>query len=255
MKKYFGFSKKLLLWYRKNKRDLPWRKTKDPYKIWISEMMLQQTTIKTVIPYFNRWIKRFPTIKDVAKSSEQEILRLWQGLGYYNRAKNIKKTADIIVSSFKGIFPQKYDLLKKLPGFGPYTTGAVLSIAFDQRVPIIDANVRRVIMRILNFQGSANPKQDPQIHKFLSKILPDKDIRDFNQSLMELGALVCQSKNPQCFLCPLKLYCQAYKTGQQEIIPKPKKQIVKKIDAVIAIIMNKNKFFIQKRPSYGLLAD
>lgn len=255
MTKYFNFSKKLLGWYSKNKRDLPWRKTKDPYLIWISEIMLQQTTVKTVIPYFNTWAKRFTTIKDLALASEQDILRLWQGLGYYNRAKNIKKTAVILYENFKGIFPQKYEVLKTLPGFGPYTTGAVLSIAFGQRIPIVDANVRRVISRILNYQGAVDTKGEQKIYHFLEGLLPLNKISAFNQGLMELGALICQNKNPQCFLCPLKNYCAAYEKGTQELIPPRKIRITKKIQAVIAIIKHKNKFFIQKRPSYGLLAD
>ncbi|MBF0522346.1 MAG: A/G-specific adenine glycosylase [Candidatus Omnitrophica bacterium] len=255
MNSLHGFSKKLILWYQKNKRDLPFRETKDPYKIWISEVMLQQTTVNAVIPYYNRWIKKFPTVKSVANAPEQKILHMWQGLGYYSRAKNIKKTAEQICQSFHGKIPQEYQQLRSLPGFGPYTTGAVLSIAFDKRFPIVDANVRRVIMRILALKGYAEPSQDDTIYKFLDKTLPAKNVGDFNQGLMELGALICKSKNPQCILCPMKEFCQAYEKGIQEIIPKPKIKTISDVDAAVAIICNNNKYLIQKRPSQGLLAD
>src|SRR3989338_6855489 len=149
------FSKKLNSWYRKNARDLPWRRTHDPYKIWISEIMLQQTTVAAVIPFYERWIKTFPTVKHVAQASLQKVLKAWQGLGYYSRARNIQKAAKLIVKNFKGKIPSDQEALKTLPGFGPYTIGAVSSIAFDKRVPIIDANVRRVVMRYLSLEGFA----------------------------------------------------------------------------------------------------
>ncbi|MBF0523316.1 MAG: A/G-specific adenine glycosylase [Candidatus Omnitrophica bacterium] len=249
------FSKKLILWYRHNKRALPWRDTKDPYKIWISEIMLQQTTVSTVIPYYLRWIKKFPTVQSVAKAPEQAILRLWQGLGYYSRVKNIKKTAELVCKTFEGKIPDEYEKLRKLPGFGPYTTGAVLSIAFEKRFPIVDANVRRVIMRILALKGYADTHKDKNIYSFLDKVLPYNNLSDFNQGLMELGALICKSKNPQCILCPLKSGCKAYKQGTQEIIPQLKEKIIHNVDAVIAIIAKKDKYLIQKRPAKGLLAD
>lgn len=250
-----GFSKKMLFWYRKNARDLPWRRTKDPYKIWISEVMLQQTTVNTVIPYYERWIKLFPTVKHVAKTTLEDILRLWQGLGYYSRARNIHKASQIIVKSHSGQIPSDPIAARKLPGFGPYTTGAVLSIAYDIRHPIIDANVRRVIMRLLALKGFADVSQDQKIFKFLDKVLPDKNIGDFNQALMELGALICKSKTPLCLSCPVRSFCKAYQKGMQEIIPQPKKKIIKDIHAAIGIIQNGRRYFIQKRPSKGLLAD
>lgn len=249
------FAKTLTAWYRKNARDLPWRRTKDPYKIWISEIMLQQTTVAAVIPYFDKWLKVFPKVEDLARSPLQKVLAQWQGLGYYNRAKNLHRSAQMIVSDHSGKIPSDPEVVRKLPGFGPYTTGAVLSIAFDKKLPIIDANVRRVIMRILGLEGEANTKQDRVVEKFLLEVLPPKDIGDFNQGLMELGALVCRSKEPVCVQCPVSKFCRAYKEGRQELIPTPKKRDIKDIHAVIAIIENKGKFFIQKRPSMGLLAD
>jgi A/G-specific adenine glycosylase len=252
---YKLFSHVLTNWYHQHKRDLPWRRTKDPYKIWISEIMLQQTTVSTVIAYYERWIKTFPTVHDLAKTPLQAVLKQWQGLGYYNRAKNLHKAALILINEHKGILPKDPQTIRSLPGFGPYTTGSVLSIAYDIPLTIIDANVRRVVMRLLALPGVADTKQDPKINEFLLKVLPDQGVGDFNQALMELGALVCRSKEPICILCPVAKYCQAYKEGRQEIIPETKKKIIKDIQAVIAIIKKGDNYFIQKRPSEGLLAD
>jgi A/G-specific adenine glycosylase len=242
-------------WYVKNKRDLPWRRTRDPYKIWISEIMLQQTTVSTVIAYYERWIKTFPTVHDLAKAPLQTVLKQWQGLGYYNRVKNLYKTAHILINEHKGILPKDPKVIRSLPGFGPYTTGSVLSIAYDIPLTIIDANVRRVVMRLLALPGLADTKQDLKVNEFLLKVLPIRGAGDFNQALMELGALVCRAKDPVCISCPLAKYCQAYREGKQELIPQTKKKPIKDVQAVIAIIKKGNNYFIQKRPSKGLLAD
>jgi A/G-specific adenine glycosylase len=252
---YKLFSHELTRWYSKHKRDLPWRLTKDPYKIWISEIMLQQTTVKTVIAYYERWIKYFPTVHDLAQAPLQTVLKQWQGLGYYNRARNLHKAAFALVNEHRGMLPKDPKAIRSLPGFGPYTTGSVLSIAYDIPLTIIDANVRRVVMRLLALNGVADLKQDPKINDFLLKVLPVKGVGDFNQALMELGALVCRSKEPICLSCPVRKYCRSYQTSKQEIIPRTKKKVIKNIQAVIAIIKDRNKYFIQKRPSKGLLAD
>ncbi len=249
------FAKTLTAWYLNNARDLPWRRTKDPYKIWISEIMLQQTTVSAVIPYFEKWIQKFPDVQTLARAPIQEILAQWQGLGYYNRARNLHRSAQIIVDEHESRIPSEPDIVRKLPGFGPYTTGAVLSIAFDKKLSIIDANVRRVVMRILSIEGEADTKHDKRVLEYLLTVLPEKGVGDFNQGLMELGALVCRSKEPVCVQCPVSKFCLAYKEGRQELIPTPKKRIVKDINAVIAVIEHKGKYFIQKRPSKGLLAD
>jgi len=250
-----SFSSNLINWYDENKRDLPWRHTKDPYKIWVSEIMLQQTTVNTVIAYYEKWVKIFPTIQDLAQAPIQTVLKQWQGLGYYNRAKNIHAASIILVNEHKGILPKDPKIIRSLPGFGPYSTGSVLSIAYDMPLTIIDANVRRVVMRLLALPGIADTKQDAQIEEFLNKVLPGRRVGDFNQALMELGAMVCRSKEPVCTICPVVKYCKAYKLGQQEIIPQIKKKIIKNIQAVIAIIKKGEYYFIQKRPSKGLLAD
>ena len=252
---YKNFAFDLTHWYVKHKRDLPWRHTKDPYKIWISEIMLQQTTVNTVIAFYERWIKAFPTIHDLGKAPLQMVLKQWQGLGYYNRAKNLHKASQILIKEHRGLLPKDPQLIRSLPGFGPYTTGSVLSIAYDIPLTIIDANVRRVVMRLLALPGIADTKQDLKINEFLLKVLPGQNVGDFNQALMELGALVCRSREPICTLCPVKKYCQANKIGKQEIIPETKKKIIKDIQAVIAIIKKGEHYFIQKRSSKGLLAD
>jgi len=249
------FVKYLNQWYRKNARDLPWRRTSDPYMIWISEIMLQQTVVKTVIPYYNNWIKTFPKIQDVAKASQHKILQHWQGLGYYQRAKNIHKAAQIICKEYNGVIPDDPEQLKHLPGFGPYTIGAVLSIAFHKPYPIIDANVRKVFMRLMAINGQSKPIHDSKILPLLNKILPKKNIHIFNQALMELGALICRHKEPLCLLCPVRQFCSAYEKNIQEIIPEPKKKVLKNVTAVVALIEVNKKYLIQKRPPKGLLAD
>ncbi len=252
---YKTFSHDLTDWYHQHKRDLPWRLSRDPYKIWISEIMLQQTTVSTVMDYYKRWIKTFPTVHDLAKAPLQTVLKQWQGLGYYNRAKNLHKTARVLIKEYRGMIPKDPQVVRSFSGFGPYTTGSVLSIAYDIPLTIIDANIRRVVMRLLALPGAAGTKQDKKIDEFLLKVLPKKGVGDFNQALMELGALVCRAKGPLCISCPLTKYCQAYKEGKQEIIPQTKKKLIKDIQAVIAIIKRGNNYFIQKRPSHGLMAD
>lgn len=249
------FTQSLMRWYEKNKRDLPWRRTSDPYKIWISEIMLQQTTVNAVIPYYERWIKEFPDPQAVAQAPLQKVLKMWQGLGYYSRARNIHRSAQVILDEYKGNIPQEPEALKRLHGFGPYTIGAVLSIAYDKRHPIIDANVRRVVMRQLALKGFADTSHDKKILEFLENVMPEKGNNIFNQSLMELGALVCRSKAPLCLFCPVKQTCMAFKKGIQEIIPTPKKKVIKELDAVIALIENKGKYYLQRRGSKGLFAD
>jgi A/G-specific adenine glycosylase len=251
---HVSFQKSLRNWYRKSARDLPWRHTRDPYKIWISEVMLQQTTVATVIPYYKKWIRTFATVKDVARAPLQHILKAWQGLGYYGRARSIHRSAKIMCAKYGAHVPSCAQVLCGLPGFGPYTMGAVLSIAFDQRRVIIDANIRRVVMRLRATQGLAVPRGDKEIHFFLQKVLPQKGVGLFNQALMELGALVCRSKAPLCLECPLRSFCLAFRRGRSGSIPKFRKADIKKIEAVAAVIQKKGRYFIQKRAATGLLA-
>lgn len=245
----------MIRWYNRQARDLPWRRTRDPYKIWISEVMLQQTTVSAVIPYYQRWVREFPAIQDAARAPLLKILRLWQGLGYYQRARNIHKAAQILCALHGGTIPADPCALKRLPGFGPYTAGAVASIAFDIPCPIIDANIRRVMMRVLGLKGYADSSQDQKILAFLQTIMPAKKPGAFNQALMELGALLCRSRAPLCLSCPVKLDCRSRREGLQESIPRPKKRLVQKVEAVAGILRKDKHYFIQRRPSEGLLAS
>lgn len=250
-----AFWKKLRLWYKKEHRKLPWRESHDAYEIWVSEVMLQQTAVQAVIPYYKKWLKLFPDIQSLSQAPLQKALKAWQGLGYYQRAKNLHKAARDIMERFKGRIPRDYETLRKLPGFGPYTTAAVLSFAFDIPYPVVDANVRRVLMRLTALAGEASPKCDRTLLQFLQPHFPSQNTRLFNQALMELGSQVCRAKNPLCHLCPISQFCRAYERGEQEVIPRPKKRNYRKIDAVVAVVRKKGKYLIQKRPTEGLLAD
>ena len=246
--------KRLLAWYKVSRRDLPWRRTVDPYKIWISEIMLQQTTVKTVIPYYEKWIKTFPDIKSLVRAPLQKVLKTWEGLGYYGRARNIKKTALILSEKFQSQFPCSHDQLVRLPGIGDYTAAAVMSIAFDKPFPVLDANVKRVMTRLLLIESSVAGREEKEIKELLEKGMPKKGCGNFNQALMELGALICQPKNPSCPLCPLKDVCLAYKKGVQDSIPLKRQLAYEKIESVCVLIHRKGKVLIQKRPPKGLMA-
>jgi A/G-specific adenine glycosylase len=241
-------------WYRAHKRELPWRETRDPYRIWISEVMLQQTTVAAVVPYYERWIEKFPDIETLARADLQAVLKEWQGLGYYQRARNLHAAARVMVDQHNGEIPRDYQTLLALPGFGPYTSAAVLSIAYDLPYPVLDANVRRVCMRLMRLHGQADPGKDDEIRSFLEPHVSARGMGTFNQALMELGALVCRSGNPACLVCPVSHFCGAYAAGEQEVIPRPRRQEYTKLEAVIAVIRKEDRYLIQKRPETGLLA-
>ncbi|MBN1270967.1 MAG: A/G-specific adenine glycosylase [Candidatus Aminicenantes bacterium] len=242
-------------WYKNNQRNLPWRNTHDPYRIWISEIMLQQTTVPTVIPYFKRWMERFPAVESLATASLQEILTLWQGLGYYQRAKNLHKTALLITDSYGGSFPRTWNELIKLPGIGPYTASAILSFAFGLPYPALDANVRRLVSRLQALKNKSQSQTDKMIMDFLHPLFKEGDPGLLNQALMELGSLICRPRNPLCLVCPVSRACLAYASGIQELFPPPVKLSFKKIETVIGIFERNGLFLIQKRPSKGLMAD
>jgi len=249
-----NFSSRLLSWYWKVARDLPWRRTRDPYAIWVSEIMLQQTTVKAVIPYFERWMAKFPTVHRLAKAREEDVLKSWQGLGYYARARNLHAAARIVSRDMKGEVPQTPEVLRTLPGFGPYTVAAVLSIAYGVPLPLVDANVRRVFQRILLIRAGGMGRIDARIRDVLLALLPRKKPGDFNQALMELGALVCRSQEPVCNLCPVRSFCRAYEKGLQEVVPTPKVLKVERVRAAVAIIKKGPLVLVQRRPEKGLLA-
>jgi len=246
----------LLSWYDKNKRDLPWRKTVDPYKIWLSEVMAQQTQVKTVIPYYQRWLENLPSIQDLAAAPERRVLKLWEGLGYYNRCHNFQKAAQHVCSDHNGVIPDHPDLFLKLPGVGPYILAAVMSMAFNQPLPVVDGNVLRVTTRYLEmWDDIAKAATQNAIREMLQGLIPKTRPGDFNQAIMELGALVCSPKNPSCRNCPLKETCRAEAGKTVQSLPfriKKKKTPLHRV--ALAVIVKGDKFLIQKRSSSGHLA-
>lgn len=216
--------------------------------------MLQQTTVPAVVPYFARWAKAFPDLGSLAKAPLRKVLREWQGLGYYQRARNLHRAAAIVLREHGGRVPDDEATLRTLPGFGSYTTAAVLSLAYGRPLPVIDANVRRVLMRVLALEGSAGPRVDKTLLAFLAKVFPAARPGDFNQALMELGALLCRGRNPQCLDCPVRFACRAAREGTQEIIPRPKTLKLQEIEAVVAVIERDGRYLIQQRADKGLLA-
>ncbi|MFN4258944.1 MAG: A/G-specific adenine glycosylase [Gemmataceae bacterium] len=212
--------RRLLTWFDQARRDLPWRRTRDPYAIWVSEVMLQQTQVATVIPYFQRFLEAFPTVTDLANASEQQVLRWWEGLGYYRRAVNLHRAAQRLVAEQGGQCPDDPAVWGELPGVGRYILGAVLSQAFERRLPIVEANSQRVLCRL--FGQAGDPRGGPTrrwLWRTAEALLPRRRVGDFNQALMELGALVCTAARPRCDDCPLASLCQARRHGLQDVIP------------------------------------
>ena len=212
--------RKLRRWYRRSARALPWRNTHDPYKIWVSEVMLQQTQVETVIPYFHRYLKAFPSIKRLAAANERDVLRLWEGLGYYRRARQLHAAAGILVSRHQGRFPTTFDEVLALPGIGRYTAGAILSFAFNQRQPILEGNTIRLHTRLLAYEEEPTRAAGQRLlWKFAEAILPRQRCGETNQALMELGSQICQAKQPRCVECPLRDHCAAFARGIQLDLP------------------------------------
>lgn len=251
-----SLQEQLLSWFTQHQRDLPWRRTYDPYQVWISEIMLQQTQVKTVLPYFDRWMNALPTIEAVAHAPEDFLLKLWEGLGYYSRARNIQKAARQILEHHGGNFPSHYNDILKLPGIGRYTAGAIASIAFNQEAPIVDGNIIRLIARLLNRkENTKDPQILAQIWEQSEAWIPKGQARDFNQSMMELGALICTPKNPDCGRCPVQSHCEAYAAGTISEIPNRGVKAEKiPLQVAVAILESSNKIFIQKRGHKGLMA-
>jgi A/G-specific adenine glycosylase len=253
------FRERLLRWYTKHQRGLPWRRDAqrpgpvDPYHILVSETMLQQTQVATVIPYYLRFLARFPTVVDLATADEQEVLRLWQGLGYYSRARNLQSAAQRILSDHGGKLPCSRDELLGLPGVGRYTAGAVASIAFDQRAPILDGNITRVLCRLDNIHTDPRSRENQKIlWSKAEQVLPSKRVGDFNSALMELGATVCTPRNPQCLLCPVQEHCEAFAAGTQESIPARRKiKPTPLYRRKTYCISRDGKWLIEQRPTRG----
>jgi len=253
----------LLKWFATNARDLPWRRTRDPYAIWVSEIMLQQTQVKTVIPYWERWLRELPDIQSLAVASPEKIHKLWEGLGYYTRVRNLQKAARQIVAQHHSLFPQTYEAILDLPGIGPYTAGAIASIAFNQPRPILDGNVIRVLTRI--FAIGENPR-DPATNKKLWSLArqlvtiaaatqpatrnQQPACSHLNQSLMELGALVCTPAQPKCLPCPIRSHCEAFRLQRVGEFPNLGPRIATTNRHFVAfVIQHRNRFLVQQRPA------
>jgi len=210
----------LLSWYAKHRRELPWRKSRDPYAVWVSEMMLQQTQVSTVVPYFQSWMQRFPSVTALAKAEESDVLHAWQGLGYYSRARNLRRAAQEMLRVHDGRVPEKISDLLALPGIGPYSAGAIASIAYGHAEPLVDGNVIRVLSRLFALRGDPNKAPlKAEIWARARALIPEQAPGDFNQSLMELGATVCAPRSPRCAVCPLSDHCQALAKGLVEVLP------------------------------------
>lgn len=221
-----AFRRRLLAWYERHRRDLPWRKSDDPYRVWISEVMLQQTQVETVRPYFTRFVKAFPTVGRLAAAQEEDVLRLWEGLGYYRRARSLHAAARQIVADHGGVFPSDVPTLMQLPGVGRYTAGAIVSIAFDQRAPILEANTLRLFARLLAYrEDPARSAGQRLLWQFAEELLPRQNVARFNQALMELGSLVCRPDDPPCSECPVCAQCEAFARGLQSKIPATKRKM------------------------------
>lgn len=253
-----SFQDDLLNWFEKNKRDLPWRQNQDPYRIWVSEIMLQQTQVDTVIPYFDRFMTLFPTVTDLAQAEEQDVLKAWEGLGYYSRARNLQHAAREVVRVFGGDVPSIPKELGALKGIGPYTRGAILSIAFDQPEPAVDGNVMRVLSRVLKIEDDiAQQKTKRLFELYVRELISHDDPSSFNQGIMELGALVCTPKAPMCMFCPVQTHCQAYAEGIEDQLP-VKSRAKKKRTRHYAALLIQNEtgyYIIEQRPETGLLAN
>ena len=246
---------RLLHWYRQNRRDLPWRGEVDPYRIWVSEVMLQQTQVTTVIPYYHNFLRKFPTIADLAAAPLEDVLKAWEGLGYYARARNLHRAAIDLVEQYEGRLPTTYAELQTLPGFGDYTAGAVASIAFNDPVPAIDGNVKRVLARLLAI--ATDIQRGPavrQLKEAATALVDPETPAEWTQALMELGALVCLPQSPQCSLCPLQELCQGRLRGIERDLPvkSPQKKLPH-YDVTAAVIRRAGRFLIAQRPLDGML--
>lgn len=246
----------LITWYNKNHRHFPWRETKNPYYIWISEIMLQQTTTEAVIPYYTRFIETFDTIDKLAKASLEDVYKLWEGLGYYRRAKHIHETAQFICENFDGQFPATYKDILNLKGIGPYTAGAICSIAYGMSTPAIDGNVLRIISRLYALTDNiALTKTQKKISQIVSELLIGYDASSFNQGLMDLGATICRPLNPQCHNCPIVSFCKAKEIGQQKVLPISIKNIKhKELNYITGIITYQDQYLMIQNPA-GLLEN
>jgi A/G-specific adenine glycosylase len=242
-----SFRRRLLCWYGKDGRDLPWRRTRDPYAVLVSEIMLQQTQVAAVIPYYNEWLRRFPNLTALAQATENDVLHAWQGLGYYARARNLHSTAQSILANYGGKFPGSAVALEALPGIGRYTANAIATFAFDQSLPIVEANIARLLTRVLDCQQpiDSSPGRET-IWQFASTLVPKRDARIFNSALMDLGALVCRPQ-PKCSICPVRKFCR---TTEPESLPRKKPRLaMKKLTESHVWIRHRGRILLQQSNS------
>ncbi|MDE2855166.1 MAG: A/G-specific adenine glycosylase [Chloroflexota bacterium] len=250
------FADELLIWYREARADLPWRRDANPYHIWLAEVMLQQTQVETVIPYFTRFLQACPTIEALAAAPLDDLLKLWEGLGYYSRARNLHRAARLIVSEHGGVMPAEVDELLKLPGIGRYTAGAIASIAFGRPAPVLDGNVIRVFARVLDLDEDTNQSATrKKLWRLAERWLPAADCGDYNQALMELGQRVCRPQNPRCSTCPIRAHCRARSAGTQALRPRRSKRAPSPhYDVTAGLIRDeRGRLLIAQRPLDGLL--
>ena len=250
-----SFNSILTNWYQANKRDLPWRKSKKPYNIWLSEIILQQTQVKQGLPYYEAFISNFPTLKDLANASENEVLKIWQGLGYYSRARNLHFSAKYIKDHLEGVFPKNYKELLQLKGVGDYTASAIASICYEESVAAVDGNVYRVLGRYFGIDTPINSTHGIKQFKTLAtSLLPVSNLGDYNQAVMEFGARQCKPQSPVCTECPLNKNCQAYATGSVKLLPVKlkKNKVKKKYFNFIVISLKGNKTYLEQRTKKGI---
>jgi A/G-specific adenine glycosylase len=250
------FASALLNWYDHNARVLPWRSLSSPYRTWISEIMLQQTQVGNVIPYFERFMQGFPDLESLASATQSEVLSLWEGLGYYSRARNLHKAAQVVMAECGGVLPSTSKELMQLPGIGRYTAGAIASIAFGQSEPALDGNIRRVFSRLLELEEPLKSSSSERLlWDFARRVCPKQRVGDFNQALMDLGAAICRPGQPLCPQCPISSACQAFQHGTQNQIPVViKKPPIPHYIVTAAVILQDGLLLIQQRPQKGLLA-
>ncbi len=251
------FQEQLLEWYDHNQRVLPWRENQDPYRIWVSEVMLQQTKVDTVIPYFNNFMEKFPSIKDLAEAEEEKVLKAWEGLGYYSRVRNLQHAVKEVHEKYEGRVPSDPKLFSSLKGVGPYTAGAVMSIAYELPEPAVDGNVMRVFSRLLCIEediGKAKTRKtfEAALPPFLENVPPSQ----FNQAVMELGAMICTPRSPGCLLCPVQEFCEARMQGKEQILPIKEKKKAAKAREMAAVVLKSpdGRFLFHQREEKGLLA-
>jgi A/G-specific adenine glycosylase len=251
-----NFAEQIISWYQNHQRNLPWRTTTDPYPIWLSEIILQQTRVAQGMPYYQKFISKYPTVYDLAAAPEQEVLRLWQGLGYYARARNLHACAKTVVNEHAGVFPDTYQGLKKLKGIGEYTAAAIASFAFNETVPVVDGNVYRVLSRVFGITDDiSSSKGQKEIRKMAEQLVPEGKAYLYNQAIMEFGALQCTPQNPACLLCPVHAQCYAFQQGQQHVLPVNNKKIsIKQRYFHYLVVRHDNKLLLQPRKAQDIWA-